>query len=99
MSHIMRKPAYDICKQQRPRSACASAQSDQHLCCSLPRYYNTSSFFIRTFKPLPSSCGCAGQFESYLVANPKDRFSHDESQIAVDYVFFLGWMRKVEKEL
>ena len=29
--------SYDICKQQRCRSACASAQSDQHLCCSLLR--------------------------------------------------------------
>ena len=28
MSHVMRKPAYDICEQQRRRSACASAQSD-----------------------------------------------------------------------
>ena len=27
----MRKPVYAICKQQRPRSACASVQSDQHL--------------------------------------------------------------------
>ena len=35
MSHIMRKPVYDIKKQKR-RSARASAQSDQHLCCSLP---------------------------------------------------------------
>ena len=26
-----------ICKQQRRRSACASAQSDQRLCCLLPR--------------------------------------------------------------
>ena len=26
--------SYDICEQQRRRSACASAQSDQHLCCS-----------------------------------------------------------------
>ena len=36
-SHIMRKPVFAICKQQRRRSACASAQSDQHLYCSLPR--------------------------------------------------------------
>ena len=28
---------YVICEQQRLRSACASAKSDQHLCCSLPR--------------------------------------------------------------
>ena len=27
------------------------------------------------FKPLASLCGCAGRFESYLVAIPKDRFS------------------------
>ena len=32
MSHVMRKPVYAICEQQRRRSACASAQSDQHLC-------------------------------------------------------------------
>ena len=35
--HIMRKPVYAICEQQRRRSACAYAQSDQHLCCLLPR--------------------------------------------------------------
>ena len=29
--------SYVICEQQRRRSACASAQSDQHLCCSLLR--------------------------------------------------------------
>ena len=33
----MRKPTLAICEQQRCRSACASAQSDQHLCCSLLR--------------------------------------------------------------
>ena len=30
-----------ICEQQSHRSACASAQSDQHLRCSLPRQYKT----------------------------------------------------------
>ena len=34
--YVMRKPVYVICEQQRRRSACASTQSDQHLCCSLP---------------------------------------------------------------
>ena len=29
--------SYAICEQQKSRSACASAQSDQHLCCSLLR--------------------------------------------------------------
>ena len=35
------------------------------------------SFYIRNFKPLLSFCGCAGRFESTLVANPDDRFSRD----------------------
>ena len=73
----MRKPVYAICGQQRRSSACTSTQSDQHLCCLLPRQYNTSFFCVRNFKPLASVCGCAGRFESYLVANPKDRFSRD----------------------
>ena len=32
LSHVMRKPVYAICEQQRLRSAWASAQYDQHLC-------------------------------------------------------------------
>ena len=37
MSHIMRKPVFAVCEQQRHRSACASVQSDQGLYCSLLR--------------------------------------------------------------
>ena len=33
------------------------------------------------FRTLASFCGCAGRFVSYLVGNPKDRFSHDEAQL------------------
>ena len=36
MGHIMRKSAFVICEQQSRRSACASMQSDQRLCCLLP---------------------------------------------------------------
>ena len=36
MCHVMRKPVYAIYEQQRRRSSCATAQSDQRLCCSLP---------------------------------------------------------------
>ena len=57
------------------------AQSNQRLCCSLPRLYNILSFYIRNFKPLASFCGCAGPFESYVVENPKDRFSYEEAQM------------------
>ena len=37
LSLVTNKPVIAICEPQRRRSACASAQSDQHLCCSLPR--------------------------------------------------------------
>ena len=37
LSHVMRKPVFAICEQQRRRSACASSQSDQRLCYSLLR--------------------------------------------------------------
>ena len=56
-------------------------QSDQHLCCSLFRQYNTCSFYVLTFKSLASLCGCADRFESHLVANPEDCFSRDEAQL------------------
>ena len=38
---------------------------------------------IRNFKPLASFCGCTGQFESYLVETPEDRFSRDEAYIYI----------------
>ena len=34
-SHVMKKPVLAICEQHRHRSAFASVQSDQHLCCSV----------------------------------------------------------------
>ena len=37
MSHVVRKTVFAISRQQRRRSACASVQSDQSVCCSLPR--------------------------------------------------------------
>ena len=81
ISHVMRKPVYAICEQQRRRSACTFAQCDQRLCCSLPRSYTASSFYVRNFKTLASFWSWAGQFESYLVANPEDRFSRDMAHI------------------
>ena len=76
----MRKPVLAIYEQQRCKSACTSAQFDQHLCCLLPGQYNTSSCCFRNFKPLASLCSRAGRFEAYLVGNPKDRFSRDVAQ-------------------
>ena len=80
LSHVIRKPVYAICEQQRCRPAYAFAQSDQRRCCSLPRQSNTTSFYIQNFKPLASFCGWAGRFESYLVEKPQDRFYHDVAQ-------------------
>ena len=51
--------------------ACASAQSDQRLCCSLTRLYNISRFYSQNFKTLASFCGCAGRFVSGLVGNSR----------------------------
>ena len=94
MGHVMRIPVFAICEQQRRRSAWASAQSDQHLFYSLPGYYYTSFFYIWNFKPLVVPCGCAGRFESYLVANPEDRFSGEEAHI---YQYFLSYWKNVKK--
>ena len=77
----MRKPVFALCKQQRRRSACASAQSDWHLCCSLLKEYNICSCYVLNFQTLASLCGCPGRVESYLVVNPEDRFSGDEAQM------------------
>ena len=81
MSPVMRKPVYAISEQQRRRTVCASAQSDQHLCCSLPRSYDTATFYIQNFKPLHRVCGCAGPFESTLVTNLENNFPRDKAQI------------------
>ena len=62
---------YVIYEQQRRRSACASAQSDQHLCFSLLKLYNISRFYSRNFKNLAGFCGCAGRFVSGLVGNSR----------------------------
>ena len=56
----------------------ASAQSDQSLYCLL---HTTSSSYIRNFKPLLSTCGCASRFVSNLVSNREYRFSRDEVHI------------------
>ena len=63
--------SYVICEQQRRRSTCASAQSDQRLCCSLLRWCNISRFYSRNFKTLASFCGCAGWFVSGLGGNSR----------------------------
>ena len=75
MKYIWAKPwenvSHAICEQQRRRSACASAQADLRLCCSLPRQNDTSSLYIRNFKILADLCSWAGQFASCLVGDSR----------------------------
>ena len=63
--------SYAISEQQRRRSACASAQSDQCLCYSLPRQNDTSSLYIRNFKILAGLCSWIDQFVSCLVGDSR----------------------------
>ena len=84
LSHVMRKPVLSICEQQRCRSACASAQSDQHLCCSLLSIIPILA--KSNISRLAGLCSWAGRFESYLVGNPEDRFSHDEAHIQYNWI-------------
>ena len=63
--------SYAICEQQRRRSACAPAQSDQRLCCSLSRQNDTSSLYMRNFKILAGLCSWTGQFVSCLVGDSR----------------------------
>ena len=62
---------YTICEQQRRRSACASAQFDQHLCCSLLRQYDMYTCYIQSLKILASFCSWADWFEPNLVESPR----------------------------
>ena len=61
------------------RSACASAQSDQHL------YY--WGCYIQKFNILASLCSWACRIELCLVTNPKDLFS----SIAADMTIAVAW--------
>ena len=70
MSHVVRKPVYAICEQQRRRSARASVQSDQCLSCSLPRQCNIFSFYICNFMSLAKQTGLSHTWSK----NPKTGF-------------------------
>ena len=94
-SHVMRKPVFAISEQQMRRSACASAQSDQHLYYSLLRLYNTYTCEIQNFKTLAGLCSWAGRFKSYLVGNPEDRFSRRSAYVHQSYS--IKWLTRFVK--
>ena len=55
-----------VCEQQRRRPACASAQSDQHLCYSLCGKYHIWTCSRWNFNFLASPCSCGDWFELAL---------------------------------
>ena len=58
------------------------------ICCS--DCINICSFYMQNLKPLANLCSWVDRFESYLVANPEDRFSRDEAQIYRAFSPFSG---------
>ena len=63
LSLVMRKPVFALCSL---------------ISTFIVRYLDCSCY-IRNFKPLASLWSWAKRFESYMVAHPEDRFSHDEA--------------------
>ena len=45
---------------------------------------------MQTFSILASLCSWTGWIELYMVANPKDRFSHIEAQIIYIFLCVIG---------
>ena len=85
--------SYVIFEQQRHRSACTSAQSDQHLCCSLLREYNISRFYSWNFKSVASFCGCTGWFVSGLVGNSRKHVLSCHGSIALSLLLLtIMWL-------
>ena len=76
---LREKTCFTICEQQRRRSICVSAQSDQRLCCS--RLSIIPILAKSKISRLKLVSVAAQGFESYLVANPEDMFSPDVAQI------------------
>ena len=78
----MRENLTIACKQQRCRTACATAQADQRLCYSLSGKYSIQPCSMQNFNILASLCSCAGWFEPHLVIKPEDWFSYVEAQLS-----------------
>ena len=63
----MQKNLTVVCEQQRCRVACASSQSDQHLCYSLPAENDIWPCFVENFNILASLWSWASWFEPLMV--------------------------------
>ena len=87
------------CAQQRLRSARASAQSDQRLCCALSGQLRTQAFYMRTVKTPIRLGGCPGWSESSLGAQSFCWFCHVAAQMLRQHTkqvfMFLRCLRQV----
>ena len=93
--HVMRKPVYAICEQQRHRSACSLISA------SVVRFLDSIISLVSLLLTLANPCSWADWFVSYLVENPEDRFSHDEAQIIQaslrNYLCFFSQSNPIKK--
>ena len=72
-----------VCKQQKRRTACASAQSNQRLSCSLIRRYHIKACSKRNYTILARLCSLAGWFRYDKIGNPEDRLCRDDASYYV----------------
>ena len=82
MSHVVRKPAFCICKNKDADQLRGNREAEQRLCFRYIDSTYPSTSYIRNFKPLAILCGCTASFVWGLVRNPEDRFSHNEAHIS-----------------
>ena len=76
LSHVMRKPVYAICDQQRHRSACASADQPAHL------HSLIGAFVVRCLDSIIPLVSISKISSLYLSStNPEDRFSSDKAYL------------------
>ena len=97
MGQVSWTVSYVISEQQRRRSACASAQSDQHLCFAAKivwdvflLYPDISLLYLESFKILASLCSWVGWFESYLVKNHRRHILEWCGSCVHTYMFQVG---------
>ena len=80
---------YATCEQQRRRSVCADAQSDQRICYSLLRYISIIPILALS-KVLRLKLVPVHEQDSLLVAVPEDTVFHDLAQL--DLVSFRDFL-------
>ena len=78
MNHVMGKLVEAICERQRRRSACASAQSDQRRCSSLPRRYNTHTCYSQKINTVAEQAGLSLTWSE--TPNTKDGIKYNTAQ-------------------